>query len=56
MRVPALALRLALGNGLARTLTRGQRVFPRKLLGAGFLFDFPRLDDACADLLGGNRL
>jgi uncharacterized protein (TIGR01777 family) len=51
MRVPPFALRLALGKGLARALLTGQRALPRKLLDLGFVFDFPSIDDACADLL-----
>lgn len=50
MRVPATALRLALGSGLARVLLTGQRAVPRKLLDAGFTFEFPRLDGALAAL------
>ena len=51
MRVPAIALKMALGGGLANMLLTGQRAVPRKLLDAGFAFDFPRLDEACSDLL-----
>jgi len=51
LRVPSFALRLALGRGLAQALLTGQRAFPRKLLDAGFVFDFPRVEQACADLL-----
>lgn len=51
MRAPAFALRLALGEGLAQMLLTGQRVLPRKLLDAGFVFDFPGIEEACADLL-----
>jgi uncharacterized protein (TIGR01777 family) len=50
LRVPGLALRLALGEGLARALLTGQRAVPRKLLDAGFAFDFPTLDEALTDL------
>lgn len=50
LRVPAPALRLALGEGLARALLTGQRVVPRKLLDAGFTFDVPALDEALRDL------
>jgi uncharacterized protein len=46
MRVPAAALRLALGSGLAEVLLTGQRALPRSLLGAGFTFEFPRVDQA----------
>jgi NAD dependent epimerase/dehydratase family enzyme len=51
MRVPALALRAGLGEGLARLLLTGQRVVPRRLLEAGFAFEFPYVDRACAELL-----
>jgi uncharacterized protein (TIGR01777 family) len=51
MRVPAGALRLALGRGLAQALLTGQRALPRKLLETGFAFDFAHVDEACADLL-----
>jgi len=46
LRVPATALRLALGDGLARALLTGQRVVPRKLLDAGFVFELPGLEEA----------
>lgn len=49
-RVPALALRAALGDGVAELLLTGQRVVPRKLQEAGFEFQFPSLDDALRDL------
>jgi uncharacterized protein len=49
-RVPAFALRVALGGGLADLLLTGQRVVPRRLAEAGFVFDFPALDGALADL------
>ena len=40
LRVPSIALRAALGHGLAQVLLTGQRVAPRKLLDAGFAFEF----------------
>jgi uncharacterized protein (TIGR01777 family) len=49
MRVPAFALRLAVGKGLAELLLTGQRVAPRRLEEAGFAFAFPSLDGALAD-------
>jgi uncharacterized protein (TIGR01777 family) len=49
-RVPAFALRAALGDGVAELLLTGQRVVPRRLADAGFTFDFPRLDEALRDL------
>jgi uncharacterized protein (TIGR01777 family) len=51
MRVPPFALRLALGDGLAQALLTGQRALPRKLVDLAFAFDFPRVEQACADLL-----
>ncbi len=52
MRVPAFALRLAFGEGLAELLLTGQRVAPRRLEEAGFTFGFSRLDEALATLAG----
>jgi uncharacterized protein len=46
MRVPAIALRAALGDGLAQVLLTGQRAEPRRLLEAGFTFEFPRVAEA----------
>jgi uncharacterized protein len=55
-RVPALALRLALGDGLAELLLTGQRVAPRCLEEAGFTFEFPALPGALVDLFEVGRL
>lgn len=49
-RVPAFALRAALGRGFAEVVLTGQRAVPRKLVDAGFVFDFPDLDAALADI------
>ncbi|MDQ1584937.1 MAG: uncharacterized protein QOH80_302 [Actinomycetota bacterium] len=52
LRVPGAALRLALRD-FAVDLLGGQRVVPRRLLGAGFTFDSPELDSALrAELVG----
>jgi uncharacterized protein (TIGR01777 family) len=51
MRVPGFAVRALFGEGLADALLTGQRVAPRRLVDAGFAFEFPRLDQALADLL-----
>jgi uncharacterized protein (TIGR01777 family) len=51
MRVPGVALRIALGRGLAQALLTGQRALPKKLLDAGFTFEFPAIDATCEDLL-----
>ncbi len=50
--VPAPALRLLLGE-MADVLLTGQRAVPQRLLEAGFIFRFPELDAALADLLRG---
>jgi len=47
-RVPAVALRLALGDGLARVLLTGQRVAPSVLVAAGFTFELPEAHQALA--------
>lgn len=47
---PAFALRLALGE-FADTLLFSHKMLPRRLLAAGFSFDFPDLDQALADIL-----
>jgi uncharacterized protein (TIGR01777 family) len=49
-RVPPVALRLAMGDGVAELLLTGQRVAPRRLQAAGFAFEHPTLDGALANL------
>jgi NAD dependent epimerase/dehydratase family enzyme len=49
--VPGFALKLALG-GFGGALLEGQRALPEKLLGDGFQFRFPTLEEALGDLLG----
>ena len=48
---PEFMLRLVLGE-FADTLLTGQQVLPKRLLDAGFNFNFPTIDAALADLLG----
>lgn len=50
MRVPAFALRLALGE-LSTLMLSGQRQIPRRLLDMGYRFRFPELEAALRDLL-----
>jgi uncharacterized protein (TIGR01777 family) len=50
MRVPAFALRAALGHRASVLLT-GQRVVPKHLEAAGFRFAFPGLEAALADIM-----
>lgn len=48
---PEFMLRLILGE-FAETLLTGQKVFPRRLLEAGFQFNFPTIEAALENLLG----
>lgn len=53
LSVPAAALRLALGREMAEdTVLVSQRVVPRRLLGNGFRFRYPELEDALRAALG----
>jgi uncharacterized protein (TIGR01777 family) len=51
LRVPGIALKVALGSGVAQALLTGQRVVPAALQAAGFSFSFSRIDEALRDLL-----
>jgi uncharacterized protein len=50
MHAPAFMLRLAMGE-LGGVFLSGQKVLPRKLLDAGFDFQFPTIDRALTNLL-----
>ncbi|MDQ7029031.1 MAG: TIGR01777 family oxidoreductase [Ardenticatenia bacterium] len=50
MRVPAIGLRLLFGE-MATVLLGGQRAVPRRLLEAGFTFEFTQVEAALRDLL-----
>ena len=52
-RIPAGALRFALGEFADRLLLASQRVEPAALLGTGFLFRYPTLPEALNELLPG---
>lgn len=52
--MPAPVVRLMFGE-MAEMLLTGQRVVPRRLLEAGFRFEFPDLDTAFAEILDGVR-
>ncbi len=54
MRVPAFALRMALGEGLAQAALTGQRALPTKLCNEGYKFAFPNIDAALADIVGSS--
>ncbi len=51
MRVPAFALRLAVGEMADSLLLKGQRVVPRRALDLGYRFRFPEVEGALRDLL-----
>jgi uncharacterized protein (TIGR01777 family) len=48
---PEFMIRLIMGE-FGDTLLTGQKVFPKRLLDAGFIFNFPTIEGALADLLG----
>lgn len=50
VRVPALAVKLAIGEG-AEAILCGQRAVPRRLVSDGFAFVFPEVTSALADLV-----
>ena len=50
--VPAMALKAIFGRA-ATVLLASQRVEPRRLVERGFAFEFPTLDAALADIVGG---
>ncbi len=51
MKVPAWALKAALGEMAVETILGSQNVYPGKLLQEGFRFEFEKLDNALIDLL-----
>ena len=51
-KAPEFMVRLALGE-FGDTLLTGQKVFPKRLQDAGFEFNFPTIDAALKDVLGG---
>lgn len=50
--VPAWPLRLALGGFAEELLLSGQRVIPDAAMRSGFIFDYPTLDAALAQIVG----
>lgn len=51
LRVPAVVLRMAMGEMADELILKGQRVLPEKLLDSGFCFSYPSLSDALANIL-----
>ncbi|GIV04735.1 MAG: epimerase [Fimbriimonadales bacterium] len=54
VRAPAFALRLMLGEA-ADALLQGSRVLPKRLLEAGYGFQYPHLEDALRHLLASDH-
>jgi len=50
LRAPAFCVRLLLGE-FGTVILKGQRVVPRRLLDAGFVFRHPTIKSALADIL-----
>jgi uncharacterized protein (TIGR01777 family) len=50
---PEFMIRLVMGE-FGDTLLTGQKVFPQRLLDAGYTFEFPTIEAALEDLLGGS--
>lgn len=50
VRVPAFAVKMAMGSEAAMVVLTGQRAIPKRLVDAGFAFVFPDLRSALADL------
>lgn len=50
VRVPAFAVKVAIGAEAAESILTGQRAVPKRLVDAGFAFMFPDLRSALADL------
>ena len=51
LRVPSAALKVVMGGGRASALLTGQRVVPKRLLEAGFQYQYPSLRGALESIL-----
>jgi len=49
-RIPLIALKLKFGDG-AGAIASGQKVIPKRLLEAGFRFEFENIEEALKDVL-----
>lgn len=54
LRVPAVALRLALGQLAEEALLGGQRVLPKKAAETGYQFLYPTLEEALGEICGSD--
>ncbi|HUJ69703.1 MAG TPA: TIGR01777 family oxidoreductase [Syntrophorhabdales bacterium] len=50
---PAFMVKLVLGE-FGSVILKGQRVLPRRLLDSGFIFEYPRIDEALEGIVGGS--
>jgi NAD dependent epimerase/dehydratase family enzyme len=55
MPAPGFALKLALGE-MSTLILDGQRVLPKRLMDAGYQFNYPQIDGALRNLLKGSEL
>lgn len=49
--VPTAVLNVLLGEERANMLTKGQRVIPQKTVDIGFTYVYPKIQDACNDVV-----
>ena len=49
---PAFMVKLILGE-FGSVILNGQKVFPRRLLNSGFIFQYPHIDEAIESIVGG---
>ncbi|XP_045464568.1 epimerase family protein SDR39U1 [Harmonia axyridis] len=49
--VPEMMLNIMLGRDRASMLTKGQKVFPKRVLDKGFTYKFPNIEDACKEIV-----
>lgn len=54
--VPSIVLNMLLGHERASMLTTGQKVIPKKTLDSGFTYLYPKIEDACQDLVKKPKL
>jgi uncharacterized protein len=55
LRVPAFALRLAIGQMAQDTILGSQRVLPARLSAAGFNFEYPEIEAALEAVLAPSK-
>jgi uncharacterized protein (TIGR01777 family) len=55
IRIPAFLTRLLFGDMAEEVLLKGQRGYPKRLLGQGYEFQYNTLSEALADILGNRK-